>query len=66
MGMFPEGTVNGDVVCAIMGATTPFVIRPEEGGTYRFVGEAYVHGLMNGEIFDFPDFEEPLREISLR
>jgi hypothetical protein len=22
-------------------------MRPEEGGTYRFVGEAYVEGLVN-------------------
>jgi hypothetical protein len=33
--------------------------------TYRFVVEAYVYGLMNGEIFDFPNFEERLKNISL-
>jgi hypothetical protein len=66
MGIFPEGAAKGDVVCVIMGARTPFEIRPEAGGTFRFVGEAYVHGLMHGEVFDLPNFEELRREISLR
>lgn len=65
-GMFPEGATNGDVVCVILGARTSFVIRPEHGGTYRFVGEAYVHGLMNGEVFDLPNFEELQKETKLR
>jgi hypothetical protein len=66
LGMFPEGSVKGDVVCANIGAPTPFVIRPREGDTYRFVGEAYVHGFMNGEIFNFLNFEEGLKDISLQ
>jgi hypothetical protein len=66
LGMFPEGLVKGDIVCAIIGAPAPFVIRPQERDTYRFVGEAYVHGFMNGEIFDFLNFEEILKDISLQ
>ena len=33
------------------GGGVPFLLRPEDKskGAYRFVGECYVHGLMNGE-----------------
>jgi len=27
-------------------------LRPAEGGSFRIVGEAYVHGIMDGEVMD--------------
>jgi len=44
--MAPPTARAGDAVCVLLGGETPFVLRPEKGGTYSFVGEAYVHGLM--------------------
>ena len=60
--MLPEA---GDVVCAFLGAKTPFVTRPVGDGLYRLVGESSIHGLINGEILEFPDFEERLEDVVL-
>lgn len=51
VGLVPEATKLGDVVVVILGASTPFVLRPrlEPKGTYSYVGEAYCHGFMVGE-----------------
>jgi hypothetical protein len=49
----PEGVQNGDLVCLLKGARTPFVVR-EQNGRFTLVGEAYVHGLMRGEGLNIP------------
>lgn len=51
MGLGPETCREGDLVCVLMGCSVPVILRPVVGseGTYNFVGEAYVHGLMDGE-----------------
>ena len=42
-----------DTCCVIAGATVPFILRRVNGGAeYKLVGEAYVHGLMRGEVTD--------------
>ena len=46
------GTVRrGDCVCVLFGGDTPFLLRPASGGGggWRFVAEAYVYGIMDGE-----------------
>lgn len=49
----PAQVQNEDVVCLVQGAKVPFVIRPVAGETNRFtlVGEAYLDGVMYGELF---------------
>lgn len=37
----------GDLVCVFLGGRTPFIIRPV-GEKYKFVGECYLHGIMQG------------------
>ncbi|KAK4163290.1 heterokaryon incompatibility protein-domain-containing protein [Cladorrhinum sp. PSN259] len=50
MGMVPPGTREGDLLVILYGLYTPFVVRPVEGSErVRIVGEAYVHGMMDGE-----------------
>jgi hypothetical protein len=44
MGLVPAETKEGDVVCAFIGALVPFVLRPERGGRWSFVGECYIQG----------------------
>lgn len=42
----------GDIVCVLTGGSVPYVIRPVNGGRenkFQFVGEAYVHGIMQGQ-----------------
>ncbi|KAE8378567.1 hypothetical protein BDV26DRAFT_304208 [Aspergillus bertholletiae] len=55
LGLGPASMVDGDEVWVIPGAGAAFILRPvnqekeEEGTSFRLVGEAYVHGIMNGE-----------------
>ncbi|KAH7379565.1 hypothetical protein BKA66DRAFT_466288, partial [Pyrenochaeta sp. MPI-SDFR-AT-0127] len=56
MGLGPGIVEPGDVVVLIAGARTPYILRPLVGQDsptrYSFIGEAYVHGVMNGEALD--------------
>ena len=51
IGLVPARTQPGDSVWLLKGGNVPFVIR-DESGTKRFVGEAYIHGIMKGEAFN--------------
>ena len=61
IGLVPSTTMIGDRVCVLTGGRTPYILRPSHKKTvedvsdspeYTFVGDAYVHGLMDGEAFD--------------
>jgi hypothetical protein len=53
----PTGVQRGDEVCVLYGGRTPFVLRqagrdPDGYGDrplFRIVGQAYVHGVMEGQ-----------------
>ena len=56
IGIGPPYIQVGDLLCIIIGAQTPFLVRkrilpvPETAApVYELVGDCYVHGLMNGE-----------------
>lgn len=53
VGLCPGETKPGDVVAIIFGATAPLVLRPagpdEMSQEFALVGEAYIHGAMDGE-----------------
>ena len=56
LGSGPEGMLPGDIVCVIMGARTPFLLRPDTEYTvhhssqrWKLVGPCFVYGLMYGE-----------------
>lgn len=51
VGLVPFNAQLGDSICVLPGASTPFVLR-REGDTFRFVGDCYIHGLMDGEVVD--------------
>jgi len=40
----------GDELWVLAGARTPSVLRKTESGNRKFMGEAYVHGMMRGEV----------------
>jgi hypothetical protein len=63
LGLGPSTMAPGDAVYAIAGGCTPFILRerpsdiassdnktPEAELEYYLIGEAYIHGLMDGEI----------------
>ena len=52
----PE-VAKGDAICIFDGARTPHLLRGTTGSdACKLVGEAYVHGMMNGEVESL-DFE---------
>lgn len=48
IGLAPIKSQVGDHICILYGCSVPVVLR-EENGVFTFVGEAYAHGLMDGE-----------------
>lgn len=55
-GFTSKGVQTGDLLCVLNGSPTPHVVRrtsDREGEErYQFVGDAYVHELMHGEVDD--------------
>jgi hypothetical protein len=60
-----DRTLSGDVVAIFPGCTTPIVLRPVDG-CFQVVGEAYIHGMMDGEMADLVERGEyPMEEVCL-
>jgi hypothetical protein len=54
---------SGDIVCVFRGTPMPLMLRQEPSDSqseeiFKLVGEAYVHGIMDGEIFRAEKGEE--------
>lgn len=49
LGLGCPGVEVGDVICVLYGTTVPYVLRPRPDGAMEFVGDAYIHGAMDGE-----------------
>ena len=41
----------GDAVCILAGCSVPIILRILESGEYQFIGECYIHEVMNGQRF---------------
>ncbi|KAK5737959.1 hypothetical protein LTR17_006399 [Elasticomyces elasticus] len=63
-GLGPSITQPGDVCYVFKGARVPFVVKPS-AGIPRLLGEAYVHGFMNGEAVDLCEHDVPWTELVL-
>lgn len=50
IGIGPQYMKEDDECWILAGATVPFILRKAKGGRYKLLGEAYVHGVMRGEI----------------
>jgi len=48
LGLGPQASQEGDVVCVLAGSRMPMVLRPAATG-FRVVGPCYMHGIMQGE-----------------
>jgi len=53
IGQVPLNTRVGDEIFLPLGSAIPFIVRPRAGsvGNFELIGECYVHGIMNGEVF---------------
>ncbi|KAJ3479100.1 hypothetical protein NLG97_g8406 [Lecanicillium saksenae] len=50
LGLVPRTAQEGDQIWLFSGGRTPYILRPTgRPGRYIFIGEAYVHGIMDGE-----------------
>jgi hypothetical protein len=45
----PRAVEVGDVVAVLLGCDSPLVLRPNGLGQFKVIGEAYCHGVMQGE-----------------
>ena len=53
LGIGPCETEQGDLVFILLGSDTPYVLRRHsQDDTLRLIGEAYVHGIMDGEAME--------------
>jgi len=50
-----------DVIALLEGNTMPFILRPRRDLIWKLVGEAYMHGIMRGKVWN----EEGCEEIRL-
>jgi hypothetical protein len=50
VGLCPPETEPGDTIAVFAGVKLPYIIRLNtNGSTWKLIGEAYVHGIMDGE-----------------
>jgi hypothetical protein len=63
MGRACMNVKEDDVIILLLGGEAPFVLR-QDGDNYRFIGEAYVHGIMDGEaLIEARRLENPDQEF---
>ncbi|KAI1424889.1 HET-domain-containing protein [Xylaria sp. FL1777] len=60
LGWVPDVTIAGDSIFVFLGANVPFVVRPVGDGTYKLIGECYIHGAMYGEVLGDIQKEETI------
>ncbi|KAK3984510.1 heterokaryon incompatibility protein-domain-containing protein [Cladorrhinum sp. PSN332] len=51
IGTGPVDTKEGDAVHILWGGRIPYILRPvpNKAGTFQYIGDSYVHGIMDGE-----------------
>ncbi|CZR59537.1 uncharacterized protein PAC_09431 [Phialocephala subalpina] len=52
LGIGPASMAVGDAICVLFGGHVLYVLRSVDTGIYECIGECYVHGLMDGEVFE--------------
>ena len=57
LGLGPENVQKGDVVAILLGTPVPIVLRPA-ADCFTYVGDAYIHGIMDGQFMRGDPLEE--------
>lgn len=52
LGLVPDNAKIGDSIYLFMGGDVPFILCPAEESTWSLIGHCYIHGIMDGEVFD--------------
>lgn len=61
-GQVPSEALSGDRICIILGEKVPFILRPV-GNSWELIGDAYIHGIMQGEGLE--QLDDEIRDIEL-
>ncbi|KIW00860.1 uncharacterized protein PV09_07617 [Verruconis gallopava] len=64
LGVGPAATQQGDIVAVVAPHECPIVLRPKGEACYQWLGESYVHGIMDGEVGECAD-ESTLEEFTI-
>jgi len=51
IGLVPERAQEEDLISIFLGCSVPIILRPV-GNHYALIGEAYIHGIMKGEVME--------------
>jgi hypothetical protein len=51
LGIGPASMAEGDIICVFFGGHVLYVLRAADSGLYEYIGDCYIHGLMDGEVF---------------
>jgi len=65
LALVPAKATSGQLVCILRGGNVPFIMSQRGDGYFELVGEAYVHGIMDGE-FVRGARREDLKEFRIR
>jgi hypothetical protein len=65
LGIAAESLESGDQIWILSGAAVPMIIRKAGDGNWKFVGEAYIYGIMNGELVSKRGADLPLSRLVL-
>lgn len=65
LALVPRKATPGQLVCVLRGGNVPFILNRRQDKYFELVGEAYVHGIMDGE-FVRDARKEDLKEFRIR
>ncbi|KAE9362593.1 HET-domain-containing protein [Stipitochalara longipes BDJ] len=66
MGLAPAMAEPGDRIAVLFGGKVPYILRQNKTGnstTWTFIGDSYVHGIMDGEVIKKLDAGEVVSEV---
>jgi hypothetical protein len=70
MGLGPSNAASGDKIAVLFGGKVPYILRKNEyeGSenpeiTWKFLGDSYVHGIMDGEVIESLGKGEVMEEL---
>jgi len=61
----PIDTREGDIATVLLGGDFVYILRQVGGGSFLYIGDAYIHEFMDGQALDDPDAKETLRDSKI-
>jgi heterokaryon incompatibility protein (HET) len=61
----PSDAQPGDIICVFLGGEALYMLRPVEDGKYIYVGDAYIHGFMDGQPVQDENYSEKVKQFRI-